>query len=188
MTNRYPNDPNRYGYGDDEPTRAYGAEPPQHYQAQPYQAQSPQQPQPYQQPPRRSKVDFGPFVAGVAATALTTFIAGWVATAIVQAVYRRLDAQVVWMWGTGNAWIPGVYGAIAAIAAGAFLMLLFQGVPSPSTFFGWIGALITIAVIVLPFLAAPTVASALGAAVVNGLMSFVILILLSTIASRTYHG
>ena len=42
--------------------------------------------------------------------------------------------------------------------------------------------------IVLPFLAAPTVASALGAAVVNGLMSFVILILLSTIASRTYHG
>ena len=143
---------------------------------------------PYQEPPRRSKVDLGPFIAGVAATALTTFIAGWVATAIVQAVYRRLDAQVVWMWGTGNAWIPGVYGAIAAVAAGAFLMLLFQGVPSPSTFFGWIGALITIAVIVLPFLAAPTVASALGAAVVNGLMSFVILILLSTIASRTYHG
>lgn len=173
MTNRYPNDPNRYGYGDDGPTRAFDAE------QVPYQ-------QPYE-PPRRSELDLGPFAAGVAATALTTFIAGWVATAIVQAVYRRLDAQVVWMWGTDDAWIPGVYGAIAAVAAGAFLLLLIQGVPSPSTFFGWIGALITIAVIVLPFLAAPTVASALGAAVVNGLMSFVILILLSTIASRTYH-
>lgn len=132
--------------------------------------------------------DTKPFFAGVAATALTTFLAGTVAAAIVQAIYRRMDTPVVWMYGNDAPWVAGVCGAVAALLAGGVLLLLFQGVPSPGTFFGWISALVVIAVIVLPFLAATSLASALGAAIVNGLMGIVIATLLSTTRARTFRG
>ena len=171
----YPQDPNRYGYQDDR-TRAYEAAPQPYYQQQP------------PQPPTRRKFDIKPFVGGVLATAVTAFIAGWVATAIVQAVYQRLDTSVVWMYGNSDPWAAGIYGAIAALLAGGFLFVLFEGVPSPNTFFTWVASLIIVAVIALPFLAAGQIASAIGAAIVNGLMGFSILALLSTTSARTYRG
>ena len=167
MSNPYSNDPNRYY--DEHPTRAYSADP--RYSAG--------------DPPL---FDLKRFVGGVAATALTTFLAGTIAEAIIQAIYKRTSAPVVWMYGVEDPWIAGVYGAIAALLAGGLLFLLFQGVPSPGTFFAWIAGLITVAVIVLPFFAAPSIGAGLGAAIVNGLMGIVIVTLLSTTSARTYRG
>ena len=181
----YPQDPNYYGNQDNR-TRAYEAAP------QPYYQQEPQGYHQQQEPPRRQaphrKFDIGPFVGGVLATAVVAFIAGWVATAIVQAVYNRLDSTVVWIYGNNDPWAAGIYGAIAALLAGGFLFLLFEGVPSPNTFFTWVVGLVIVAIIVLPFLAAGEIASAIGAAIVNGLMGFAILALLSTTSARTYRG
>lgn len=143
---------------------------------------------PYVPPEPQPAFDTKPFFAGVAATALTTFLAGTVAAAIVQAIYRRMDTPVVWMYGNDAPWVAGVCGAIAALLAGGLLLLLFQGVPSPGTFFSWISGLIIVAIIVLPFLAANSLASAVGAAIVNGLMGIVIATLLSTTRARTFRG
>ncbi|GGF98361.1 hypothetical protein GCM10007304_10460 [Rhodococcoides trifolii] len=171
MSDRYPREPDGYGYGDDR-TRAYAT--------QPGQPGKPQAGTP--------KFDVGPFVGGVVATAIVAFVAGWVATLIVQAIYQRTGTNVAWIYGADDPWLAGVYGALAALLAGALLLLLFQAVPSPNTFFSWIVGLITVAIIVLPFLAAGAVVEAIGAAVVNGLMGFAILALLSTTAARTYRG
>ncbi|MBY6351933.1 hypothetical protein [Rhodococcoides corynebacterioides] len=177
MSDRY-RDEYQGGYqgGYDDRTRAYGRQ-------DPYAA-----PSPGPKPGSGLKFDVGPFVGGVVATAITTFLAGWVATAIVQAVYNRTDTRVFWMYGLSDPWIAGIYGALAAVLAGAFMLLLFQAVPSPTTFFSWIAGLIVVAVIVLPFLAAGAITAAIGAAIVNGLMGFVIVALLSTTAAKTYHG
>lgn len=185
MSDRYPRNSGGYGpenYGQDDRTRAYGQQDPYADQgAQRYPAQKPG-------PSSSLKFDVGPFIGGVVATAITTFIAGWVATAIVQAVYNRTGTTVFWMYGLEDPWIAGVYGALAAILAGAFMLLLFQAVPSPTTFFSWIAGLVVVAVIVLPFLAAGAITAAFGSAIVNGLMGFVIVALLSTTAAKTYHG
>lgn len=198
MSDRYPRESDGYGRGDDR-TRAYGraddygqahyAEPqynqPQ-YNQPPY--GEPQYKQPAPSSSGNPKFDVGPFVGGVVATAVTTFIAGWVAAAIVQAVYTRTNTTVFWMYGLNDPWIAGIYGALAAVLAGAFMLLLFQAVPSPTTFFSWITGLVVVGIIVLPFLAAGAITAAIGSAIVNGLMGFVILALLSTTAARTYHG
>lgn len=189
MSDRYPRDSENYGYdpnpngGYDDRTRAYGRQ-------DAYGAPGGQPYAPQKQGPSSAglKFDVGPFVGGVVATAITTFIAGWVATAIVQAVYNRTGTSVFWMYGLTDPWIAGVYGALAAVLAGAFMLLLFQAVPSPSTFFSWIAGLVVVAIIVLPFLAAGAITAAFGSAIVNGLMGFVIVALLSTTAAKTYHG
>ncbi|MBM7415937.1 MULTISPECIES: hypothetical protein [Nocardiaceae] len=184
MSDRYPRDSDNRdvgNYGYDDRTRAYGRQ-------EPYAEPGGQRYAPQKPASSGLKFDVGPFIGGVVATAITTFIAGWVATAIVQAVYNRTGTSVFWMYGLEDPWIAGVYGALAAILAGAFMLLLFQAVPSPNTFFSWIAGLVVVAVIVLPFLAAGAITAAFGSAIVNGLMGFVIVALLSTTAAKTYHG
>lgn len=132
----YPQDPNRYGNQENR-TRAYETPQQAYYQQQSAYQQQPGYQQQPAQPPTRRKFDIKPFVGGVLATAVTALIAGWVATAIVQAIYQRTNTPAVWMYGNGDPWAAGIYGAIAALLAGGLLFLLFEGVPSPNTFFTW---------------------------------------------------
>ncbi|NLG54284.1 MAG: hypothetical protein GX542_01310, partial [Rhodococcus sp.] len=176
-------------YGDDQ-TRAYRQQDYPSYGEQPQYARQPEQaPRPTNRPqqPPRPRIDNGPFFAGIAATALVAAIAGWVATAILQAIYSRIEWGTVWAYGAGDPWTAAFTGAVAAILSGALMWLLVQGVPSPMTFYSWIGTLIVIAVVALPFLAANTWQAALGAGVVHGLLGIVIITLTDVVAGRTIH-
>lgn len=178
-------------YGDDQ-TRAYRE---QDYPSYGEQSQYARQQQPRQahpepgrgQPNQQPRVDTGPFFAGIAATALVAAIAGWVTTAILQAIYSRAEWGTVWAYGAGDPWTAAFTGALAAILSGALMWLLVQGVPSPMTFYSWIGALIVVAVVALPFLAANTWQAALGAGILHGFLGIVIITLTDVVSRRTIH-
>ncbi|NLU84755.1 hypothetical protein [Rhodococcus sp. HNM0569] len=169
-------------YGDDR-TRRYDA-------AQPYGA--PQDPRyvpgsPAPGTPPGPRLDTGPFLAGVAATALVAAIAGWVLTAIMQALWERFEWGTVWAYGLIDPWNAAITGAIAAALSGLLMWLLVQGVPSPATFYSWITTLVVIAVVVLPFLAASTWEAALAAGIVHGALGMVVISLTNVVAGRTVH-
>ncbi|QNG18824.1 hypothetical protein G4H71_21415 [Rhodococcus triatomae] len=174
-------------YGDD-PTRAYGRE--QEYPSygnQPQYAGNTGHSAGQQRPEQQPKVDNGPFFAGIGATALVAAIAGWVVTAILQAVYNRFEWGTVWAYGLVDPWTAAFTGALAAVLSGALMWLLVQGVPSPLTFYSWIAALIVVAVVALPFLAAQSWQAALGAGIVHGFLGAVIITLTDVVAGRTVH-
>ncbi|EOM75057.1 hypothetical protein DW322_14175 [Rhodococcus rhodnii] len=181
MSNQYGDDPTRaYGRGYD-PRYADGA-------GYPGQGQQPYRGEPYPpQGPRRPRIETGPFAAGIAATVLVAAIAGWVLTAVLQALFNRFEWGSVWAYGLVDPWTAAITGGFAALCSGLLMWLLAQGVPSPGTFYTWSATLVVIAVVVLPFIAAQTWPAAIGAGVVHGFIGAVVISLTKVVAARTVH-
>lgn len=133
------------------------------------------------------RVDNGPFFAGLGATALVAAIAGWVLTAIFQALYSRFEWGTLWLYGMADPWTAAFTGAVAALASGTLMWVMVQGVPSPTTFYSWIASLIAIAAVVLPFLAVNPWQSALGTGLIHGFLGVVIIVLTEVVAAKTVH-
>lgn len=133
------------------------------------------------------RVDNGPFFAGLGATALVAAIAGWVLTAIFQALYARFEWGTLWLYGMADPWTAAFTGAVAALASGTLMWVMVQGVPSPTTFYSWIASLIAIASVVLPFLAVNPWQSALGTGLIHGFLGVVIIVLTEVVAAKTVH-
>lgn len=139
------------------------------------------------EPTATHRVDNGPFFAGLGATALVAAIAGWVLTAIFQALYQRFEWGTLWLYGMSDPWTAAFTGAVAAMASGTLMWVMVQGVPSPTTFYSWIASLIAIASVVLPFLAVNPWQSALGTGLIHGFLGVVIIVLTEVVSAKTVH-
>ncbi|MDN5757383.1 MAG: hypothetical protein L0H59_02440 [Tomitella sp.] len=175
-----------YGQGYD-PTRRV----PRGYEGrQPYTAQ---QPDPYaagQAPgggksPNGARIDHAQYAAGVAATALVAAVAGYVITAIINAVYSRNNLGSAWGGGPQDPWDSALIGGVGALVAGVFLWVFLSLVPSPMTFFRWIAGLFVFASVVLPFLSETGWIGSLITAALNGFLGLLVISLLTAVAAKT---
>lgn len=132
--------------------------------------------------PSTTTVDAKRLWAGGAATALVAALAALVGLLLVRDV---LDVPVITpATGIGNSQAANLAGhaVVAALIATALLHVLLLTTPRATSFFGWIGVLATIAVALLPFAAAGTVASRLCSAAIYFVVGIAIVTLLSGVA------
>lgn len=184
MTNPYPGD-------DADRTTAYsrgypqGPAPQQGYPA----GGRPQQPGAGQTRPAGSQevggVRIQQFLAGVFATALVAAVFGFVATAVIQAIYTNHAPGAMWTGGEQSPWMAALIGGVGAIVAGLLLWFFLALVPSPMVFFQWVVGLIIVAAVVLPLVNSAHWQSGLITAIINALMGVLVLSLLSTVGHRT---
>lgn len=172
MSNRYPDDRGRQ-------TQAYN-------QGQ-WQQGMPQQPAP---PQNEVVINNQQFVAGVLATALVAAIGGFVATAIIKAVYtNKTTTELGSVWGDmpQDPWVTALIGGLGALVAGGLLWVFLTLTPSPMTFFQWTVGLCVFAAVVLPFLNNGSWQGALITGLVNAFMGALVVYLLSTVGRKTAH-
>ncbi|GEM_PF-6173145 len=188
MTNPYPGD-------DADRTTAYsrgypqGAAPQQGYPT----GGRPQQPAAGQARPAGQQsgpqevggVRIQQFLAGIFATALVAAVFGFVATAVIQAIYTNHAPGAMWVDGEQSPWIAALIGGVGAIVAGLLLWFFLALVPSPMVFFQWIVGLIIVAAVVLPLVNSAHWQSGVITAIINALMGVLVLSLLSTVGHRT---
>lgn len=186
MSNRYPDDRDRY-------TQAYSQEewqqPQAPHQAPQHQAPPAQAPRPA--PPQNPVViNNQQFIAGVLATALVAAIAGFVATAIIKSLYtNNTDNQFGKIWGDApqDMWMTALIGGLGALIAGGLLWVFLTLTPSPMTFFQWIVGLCVFAAVVLPFLNSGSWQGSLITGLVNGFLGALVISLLTTVGRKTAH-
>lgn len=200
MTNRYPDDGDRYTEAN---TQAYSQEQWQQAQRQapgqrpaqhqdPAQYQDPAQRQaraPRQAPPQDVVViNNQQFVAGVLATALVAAVAGFVVTAIIKALYtNNTDNKFGSIWGDApqDVWATALIGGLGALVAGGLLWVFLTLTPSPMTFFQWIVGLCVLGAVVLPFINSGSWQGALITGLVNAFLGAVVISLLTTVGRKT---
>src|SRR5699024_12751983 len=90
------------------------------------------------------------FLAASFATALVAAVFGFVATAVIQAIYTTHAPGAMWVDGEQSPWIAALIGGVVAIVAGLLLWFFLALVPSPMVVFQWIVGLIIGAAVVLP--------------------------------------
>lgn len=133
------------------------------------------------------KVDARTLWAGGLATALVAALAGVVATLVVTGVFgipviAPSDAQGGIDY-IGAAWLAG-FGAIGGLVATALAHLLLLVAPRPMAFFGWIIALLTVALMVWPFTVGEQLRVQIASAAVYLLLGIVIGSLVSSMSTR----
>lgn len=122
---------------------------------------------------------------GGAATALVALLIALVGLVIARGVLRIPvlgpsrygtlgDVSTVWMC---------LLAALAALLATGLMHLLLLSTPRPTTFFGWIVALATVAVAVRPFTTTATLETQLATCVLNVLLGVAIGTLISGVAA-----
>lgn len=137
-------------------------------------------------PPRaRTVLRAGPFWGGAVATALVAALVGIVGVLVLQSI---LDLELVVHdpLGTGNDYAAyAVGGAAAALVAALLLHLLVATTPRPRAFFGWIVALASVVMALLPLTWTDDRASAFATGALNLLIGIAIWSLLAGVLART---
>jgi hypothetical protein len=143
-----------------------------------------------QQPSHVGRVDAGRLWSGGAATAVVAGLIALVGVLIsrwllaIPLLAPKSDGAY------GDAHTTGVvFVAVgAAIVATALLHLLLLGTPRPLAFFGWIVALATVLVVVIPFRTTAPVSAKLATAVVGLVIGIAIGTLLTSVAGRSIRS
>jgi hypothetical protein len=141
-------------------------------------------------PPHVGRVDAGRLWSGGAATAVVAGLIALVGVLIsrwllaIPLLAPKSDGAY------GDAHTTGVvFVAVgAAIVATALLHLLLLGTPRPLAFFGWIVALATVLVVVIPFRTTAPVSAKLATAVVGLVIGIAIGTLLTSVAGRSIRS
>ncbi|PXY22520.1 DUF6069 family protein [Prauserella muralis] len=125
--------------------------------------------------------------AGGLATALVAALAGVVATLVVTGVFgipviapSNAQGGIDYI---GAFWLAG-FGAVGGLLATAVAHLLLQVAPRPMAFFGWIIALVTVALMVWPFTVGEQLRVQIASAAVYLLLGIVIGSLVSSMSTR----
>lgn len=134
----------------------------------------------------RLTVAAGRFWAGAAATALVAALIGVVAVIIFERIFDIALITPPDFFSTDSDQSTYAFAAalIALLAAGV-LHLLIVSTPRPRNFFGWIMALVTVVIAVLPFAWSSDVATAAFSGLVNLIIGIAIWSLLAGVASWT---
>ncbi|MFG3258156.1 DUF6069 family protein [Streptomyces sp. NPDC048172] len=180
--------------GGQEPYDPYGQPQGQPYGQQPYgqdpYAQDPYRQDPYRQDPygqepqrRRPRVSAGRLWAGGLAVALVAALASVVVLLLVRGVLGwpvfapERDGALV----TAEGGSLALGAALAALVATGLLHLLMLSTPQPERFLGWIVALATVAVMLLPFTSDASWEAKVGSALVYLVIGVVIGSLLTAV-------
>ncbi|WP_182357534.1 hypothetical protein [Tomitella gaofuii] len=135
--------------------------------------------------PNGAVIDHAQFAAGAVATALVAAVAGFVVTAIINAVYTSHALGSAWVDGEQDPWDSALIGGVGGLVAGAVLWMFLNLVPSPLTFFRWIAGLFVFAAVVLPFLSGTDWVARLITAVLNAFLGILVIALLTAVAEKT---
>jgi hypothetical protein len=134
----------------------------------------------------RLTIDPGRFVAGALATALVAALVGLVGAVIIEGVFNQHLVPPPDLFSTGSHGADfAIDGAIFALLAAGVLALLVVSTPRPRRFFGWIMALATVIITVLPFAWTSHTDRAVLSAVVNLVIGVATWSLLAGVATRT---
>lgn len=136
-------------------------------------------------PPQSSRaVDARVLWSGGAATALVVALIALVGVVVFRGVFDIpiLAPEGHGVWGdVSTVWLMGA-AALAALLAVALVHLLLLSTPRALSFFGWIVGLATVVVGVAPFATDADLASKLASALINVVIGFAILGLVSGVA------
>ena len=118
---------------------------------------------------RQRQIDVGRLWSGGVATAVVAALIGLVGVLIVRAafnvaLYAPAEAGAL---GDQSTLLLCVVAAAAALAATGLVHLLLLTTPRPLTYFGWIVGLVTVAVVVAPFVTGEPLAVKLAISLIN---------------------
>lgn len=127
----------------------------------------------------------GRFWAGAAATVLVCALIGLAASLIIEQVFGvdLLSPPDLFDAGSSASWAGA--GALFALLAATVLQLLIVATPRPSMFFGWLVALTTVILAVLPFTGDPDIVPAVLTALVWLVLGLAVWSMLTGVLSRT---
>lgn len=154
----------------------------ENYPHEPREPLGPQEPLDPLESPRR--VDARTLWAGGVATALVAALIALVGVVVFRGVFGIpiMAPEEDGAWGNvSTTWLM-IAAAVAALLAVGLAHLLLLSTPRALTFFGWIVALATVVVGVAPFATGADVASKLASALINLVIGFAILGLVSAVA------
>lgn len=140
--------------------------------------------QPHGAPDRRAGVDARTLWSGGAATALVVALVALVGVVVFRGVFGIpiLAPEGDGVWGDASTvWLMAV-AALSALLAVALVHLLLLSTPRALSFFGWIVGLATVVAGVAPFVTDADLASKLASTLINVVVGFAILGLVSGIA------
>lgn len=135
-------------------------------------------------PAEDARLDGGRFWAGAAATVLVCALIGLAAAVIIDEVLG-LDLHSPGLLGDSTTASWTAAGALFALLAAAVLHGLVLAAPRPSMFFGWLVALVTIILAVLPSTGRTDPVAGVTTAVVWLLLGLAVWSMLSSVLSRT---
>ena len=142
-------------------------------------------------PPRHvGRVDAGRLWSGGAATAVVAGLIALVGVLIARWLLAipLLSPKADGAYGDAHTTEVVLVAVAAALVATALLHLLLLGTPRPLAFFGWIVALATVLVVVLPFRTTAPLSAKLATAVVGLIIGIAIGTLLSGVAARSIRS
>lgn len=127
-------------------------------------------------PPGQAPINVARLWSGGLATAIVAALIGLVGVLIARAVaqvalYAPREASA---FGDASTVVLCLTAAAAALAATALAHLLLLGTPRPLSYFSWIVGLVTVAVVVVPFLTAASLPIALAMGVIHGVIGLAI--------------
>ncbi|WP_369375409.1 DUF6069 family protein [Promicromonospora sp. Populi] len=134
----------------------------------------------------RLGLEVGRYWAGAMATVLVAALIGFAADFILEEVLGLEVQPQADLFGTGSdlvAWI--VAGVLFALAGAAVLYLLVLSTPRPRAFFGWVVALATVILAMVPFAGQAEIVPAILAAIVWIIIGSAVWSLLTGTLSRT---
>lgn len=128
----------------------------------------------------------GRFIAGAIATALVAALVGLVGVVVFEQIFSfRLIPPPDFLSSPSHQTSFALGGVQLALLAALVLALLVLAAPRPRLFFGWIMALVTTVITVLPFAWTSNLTSASLTGLVNLLIGLSVWTLLAGVASRT---
>ena len=136
--------------------------------------------------PSRVRLDAAQYWAGAAATAVVAALIALVGILICR---WALNIPIIapagdGAWGNANTAVYVFLSLLVAIVAAGVLYLLVLGTPQPTTFFGWIMGLATLAAVVYPFSSAAPLDQKIATALVDLVLGIAITSLLNAVAAR----
>ncbi len=135
-------------------------------------------------PGENLRLDAGRFWAGAAATVLVCALIGLAAAVIIEQVFG-LELLSPGLFGDSTTASWTAAGALFALLAAVVLQVLVLAAPRPSMFFGWLVALTTVILAVLPFTGSPDPLAGIVTAVVWLVLGLAVWSMLSSVLSRT---
>jgi hypothetical protein len=142
-------------------------------------------------PPRHvGRVDEGRLWSGGAATAVVAGLIAVVGVLIARGLLgiSLLSPKSDGAYGDAHTTAVVLVAVAAALVATALLNLLLLGTPRPTAFFGWIIALATVVVVVVPFRTTAPLSAKLATAIVGLVIGIAIGTLLSGVAGRSVRS
>ncbi|MFI6870335.1 DUF6069 family protein [Nocardia sp. NPDC050406] len=132
-----------------------------------------------------SRVNAGRLWAGGFGAAVVAALVIVVGILLIRGVFGIpvLSPESAGAYGTANTTNYALAGAAAALLATAALHILLLFMPSPMTFFYWIGTLLTAVAVLVPFTFAADTAPRIATAILNLIVGFSIVTVLGSVAA-----